>query len=63
VADVEVDTEALMAFGQQMLDRLKRRRSIRLIMTGVASTAMRPEPTNGAVCSGATINSGGAGEP
>jgi hypothetical protein len=23
-------------------------------MTGVASTAMRPDPTNGAVCSGAT---------
>jgi hypothetical protein len=28
-----------------------------LIMTGVASTAIRPEPTNGAVCSGATTSS------
>ena len=28
--------------------------SMTLIITGVASTAMRPEPTNGAVCSGPT---------
>src|SRR5262245_14534019 len=30
---------------------------MRLIITGVASTAMRPEPTRGAVCSGATTSS------
>src|ERR1700683_5433076 len=28
---------------------------MRLIITGVASTAIRPEPTNGAVCSGPTM--------
>jgi hypothetical protein len=49
-----MDAEALMAGGEEMLDRLERGG---LIITGVASTAMRPEPTNGAVCSGATTMS------
>ena len=58
MADVEMDAEALVAGGQQMLDRRERAASIRLIITGVASTAMRPEPTNGAVWSGVTTSLG-----
>ena len=54
VADVEMDTEALMARGKRCSIAARAAASITLIMTGVASTAIRPEPTNGAVCSGPT---------
>src|SRR5262245_18586093 len=37
--------------------------SIRLIITGVASTAIAPDPTRGAVCSGATVSSAAPARP
>jgi hypothetical protein len=51
---VEVDAEALMARRKKVFDRVERSRLETLIITGVASTAMRPEPTKEAVCSGPT---------
>ena len=54
--DVEVDAEVLMARRQQLSTAIEfAAASMRLISTGVARTAIRPEPTRGAVCSGPTI--------
>ncbi len=54
---VEPGAEALMARRQQMFDGFKEAASIRLIITGVASTGTRPEPMLGAVCSSPTMSS------
>ena len=54
MADIELYAEALMAGGKQVFNRRERCSLEQLIITGVARTAIRPEPTNGAVCSGPT---------
>ena len=54
MADVEMDAEALVAGGKRCSIAASAAASITLIITGVASTAIRPEPTKGAVCSGPT---------
>lgn len=57
VADVKLDAEALLTRGRRCSIAANAAASITLIMTGVASTAIRPEPTKGAVCSGPTTSS------
>ncbi len=54
MAHVKMNAEALMAGGKRCSTAANAAASITLIITGVANTAIRPDPTNGAVCSGPT---------
>ena len=62
MADVEVNAEALMAGGNRCSTAASAAASIRLIITGVARTAIRPEPTNGGGMLRADDDFGRAGE-